>query len=226
LLVDRGEALQDRLPPEYKSDVHLRNWLVKCISSTEFKKYLPSARAETSTGVAVEIGRALELHREDHGNRYSSSGNSLGLVGQYPRSKSTTFRDLGYPRSSTDHPSVLWNTEYPGMEQDRPGYALLSLGESDPWRMEDHDISQVEAIFLADPGYKTRMRARDHSAGSTSFRGAVDNRDPPRRPGEKDNDVSTKSGKQLAVLDATHDSTTCSVVLTLPPLIQYILPRC
>jgi hypothetical protein len=24
LLVDRGEALQDRLPPEYKSDVHLR----------------------------------------------------------------------------------------------------------------------------------------------------------------------------------------------------------
>ena len=75
------------------------------------------------------------------------------------------------------------------MEQDCSGPPSSSFSEQDPWSVEDNDVSQVEEIFLATPGYKIRMRARDQSAGSASFRGAFDNRDPPRRPGEKENDV-------------------------------------
>jgi Reverse transcriptase (RNA-dependent DNA polymerase) len=178
LLVEKGEMLQDRLPLEYRSDVHLRNWLVKCISGTVFKKYMPVARSSTSTGVAIEIGRSLELHREET----SQSGPSFGNSDRYPR------------RYSSKSSPVLYELEdghdVPAPACSNPSKHVTSLADA-------AELDEVEVIFLATQGYSTRIKAHDNSHGSQSFRGVEDTREPPRKPGEKENECSKKSGKQL-----------------------------
>jgi hypothetical protein len=44
LLQEKGESMQEKLPDEYSSYVHLRNWLMKCISQTPFKRFMPTSR--------------------------------------------------------------------------------------------------------------------------------------------------------------------------------------
>jgi hypothetical protein len=136
LLVEKGEALQDRPPAEYKSDVHLRNWLVKSISGTVFKKNMPVTRSDKSTGVAVEIGKSLELYREE----YSRKTPTFGAGGRFPR----RF-------SSSAPPSILYGSE----EIKAPG--LFSTPDSgiDAYELCAEDLAEVEAIYMAEPGYRT-----------------------------------------------------------------------
>jgi hypothetical protein len=65
LLQEKDESMQEKLPDEYASEVHLRNWLVRYISQTPFKRFMPTSRLTSSTEVTIAIARPVELHREE-----------------------------------------------------------------------------------------------------------------------------------------------------------------
>jgi hypothetical protein len=65
LFQEKGESMQEKLPDEYASDVHLRNWLVRCISQTTFHRFMPTSRMTSPTEVTIAIARSVELHGEE-----------------------------------------------------------------------------------------------------------------------------------------------------------------
>jgi hypothetical protein len=55
------------------------------------------------------------------------------------------------------------------------------------------ELKEVEVIFLANQGYSTFTKAQDNSPSSNSFKGVGDCLEPPRKPGETENECSKDS---------------------------------
>jgi hypothetical protein len=204
LLQEKGESMQEKLPDEYSSDVHLRNWLMKCISQTPFKRFMPTSRLTSSTEVAIAIARSVELHREEFA--YRSPIHST--VGRYPR------RFVPERTPSTHYESQ-------DTKEDKSEETELDF----PKTTNPHDQLQIYQISLKDPKYTTRVKATDNTRVLMSFRGKNDTRDPPMRPDEKPNDISKRSVFRSAVLDAIPNITTSSVVQMHLPPIRYTTRR-